>query len=192
MKKTLKETPSQTAGPYVHIGTLPAVAGIDVPSHDPPSSTGLKGDTPIIIKGTIRDGAGELVKDAMVEIWQAGADGSYGPGRKGWARSHTDFETGEFRFETVKPSRTPAAGGTREQAPHITFMVFARGINLHLHTRIYFSDEEAANAIDPLLTAITEEERRKTLIARPDPETNNTWRFDVVVQGEGETVFLDI
>jgi protocatechuate 3,4-dioxygenase alpha subunit len=116
LKKTLKETPSQTAGPYVHIGTLPAVAGIDVPVHDTSNNTGLEGGTPIIIKGVIRDGGGELVKDAMVEIWQAGADGQYGPGRKGWARSHTDFETGEFRFETVKPGKlavAPGVGGRR-------------------------------------------------------------------------------
>jgi protocatechuate 3,4-dioxygenase alpha subunit len=120
LKKTLKETPSQTAGPYVHIGTLPAVAGIDVPGHDTSNNTGLEGGTPIIIKGVIRDGGGELVKDAMVEIWQAGADGQYGPGRKGWARSHTDFETGEFRFETVKPGKLAGAPGVGEQAPHVS------------------------------------------------------------------------
>ena len=192
LKKTLKETPAQTAGPYVHIGTLPSVAGIDVPTHTTSNRTGLEGGTPIIIKGTVRDGGGDLVKDAMVEIWQAGADGSYGPGRKGWARSHTGFETGEFRFETVKPGKVPAAGSIAEQAPHITFMLFARGINLHLHTRIYFSDEAEANAADPLLSRIADESRRSTLIARPDPESNNSWRFDVVIQGEGETVFLDI
>lgn len=190
--KCLKETPSQTAGPYVHIGTLPSVAGIDVASHNTPDRTGLDGDTPVIIKGTIRDGKGDLLRDALVEIWQAGADGSYHSGRKGWARSHTDFETGEFRFKTVKPGRIAAAGGVGEQAPHITLMVFARGINLHLHTRIYFSDEEAANAADPLLNAITDEDRRNTLLARPDPHGNNVWRFDVLLQGKGETIFLDI
>ena len=186
LKKTLMETPSQTAGPYVHIGTLPSVAGIDVPSHHTSNNTGLDGGTPIIIKGTVRDGGGELVKDAMVEIWQANADGGYGPGRTGWARSHTDFETGEFRFETVKPGR---AG---DQAPHITFMIFARGMNVHLHTRIYFADETEANAADPLLNLIADAGRRETLLARPDPASNNAWRFDVVLQGEGETVFLDI
>lgn len=191
-RKTLKETPSQTAGPYVHIGTLPAVAGLDVPRHGISNRTGLEGGTPVIIRGVIRDGGGDLVKDAMVEIWQAGPDGRYPPGRAGWARSHTNFDTGEFRFETVKPGSIPAAGGVAEQAPHITLMVFARGINLHLHTRIYFSDEDAANAADPLLCAIDSEERRNTLLATPDPEGNNTWRFDVCLQGEGETVFLDI
>ncbi len=192
MKKTLRETPSQTAGPYVHIGTLPSVAGIDVASHHTPNHTGLEGGTPAVIKGTIRDGNGDLVKDAMVEIWQAGPDGNYHAGRTGWARSHTDFDTGEFRFETVKPGRVASGLGVGEQAPHITLMVFARGINLHLHTRIYFSDEEAANAADPLLNAITDAGRRDTLLARPDPDGNNAWRFDVVLQGEGETVFLDI
>jgi protocatechuate 3,4-dioxygenase alpha subunit len=192
LKKSLKETPSQTAGPYVHIGTLPEVAGIEVATHHTPDRTGLDGGTPAIIKGTIRDGNGELVKDAMVEIWQAGADGNYHAGRTGWARSHTDFETGEFRFETVKPGPVAAAGGVGKQAPHITLMVFARGINLHLHTRIYFSDEDAANAADPLLNAIADEDRRNTLLARPESGGNNAWRFDVVLQGEGETVFLDI
>jgi protocatechuate 3,4-dioxygenase beta subunit len=104
--------------------------------HDTSNNTGLEGGTPVIIKGVIRDGGGEPVKDAMVEIWQAGPDGQYGPGRKGWARSHTDFETGEFRFETVKPKLAGAPGVG--QAPHVTLMIFARGINLHLHTRIYF------------------------------------------------------
>lgn len=192
VKKTLKETPSQTAGPYVHIGTLPAVAGIDVPHHAISNRTGLEGGTPVIIRGFIRDGGGDLVKDAMVEIWQAGPHGRHAPGRTAWARSHTDFATGEFRFETVKPGPIPAAGGVAEQAPHLTLLVFARGINLHLHTRIYFSDEDAANAADPLLGAISNEDRRKTLLARPDPEANNTWRFDVQLQGDGETVFLDI
>ena len=71
-------------------------------------------------------------------------------------------------------------------------MIFARGINLHLHTRMYFADETEANGADPLLNLIADAGRRDTLIARPDPESNNTWRFDVVLQGEGETVFLDI
>jgi protocatechuate 3,4-dioxygenase alpha subunit len=74
----------------------------------------------------------------------------------------------------------------------VTLMIFARGINLHLHTRIYFSDEDAANAADPLLNAIEDDAARNTLIARPDPESNNTWAFNVVLRGEGETVFLDI
>lgn len=190
--KTLKETPSQTAGPYVHIGTLPNVAGLDVPRHGISNRTGFECGTPVIIRGVIRDGGGDLVKDAMLEIWQAGPDGRYGPGRTGWARSHTDFETGEFRFETVKPGPVPPAGGIAQHAPHMTLMVFARGINLHLHTRIYFSDEDAANAADPLLAAIADGDRRNTLLARPDPEGNNTWRFDVQLQGNAETVFLAI
>ena len=99
MKKCLKETPSQTAGPYVHIGLLPEVAGIEVDRHGIDAHTGLSGGTPIIITGVVRDGAGDIVKDALLEIWQAGSDGQFVDGQTGFARCHTDFETGEFRFE---------------------------------------------------------------------------------------------
>jgi protocatechuate 3,4-dioxygenase alpha subunit len=189
MKKPLKETPSQTAGPYVHIGLLPAVAGIDMAGHGINANTGLEGGAPIFIKGVIRDGAGEIVKDAMVEIWQADASGKFGHGKKGFARAHTDFETGEFRFETVKPGSVSWIDGT-PQAPHITVMVFARGINIHLHTRLYFADEEQANTADPVLGAITD--GRDSLLAQRDPSSNNTYRFDIVLQGDNETVFFDI
>lgn len=190
MKPKLKETPSQTAGPYVHIGTLPAAAGIEVATHDTPNSTRLTEGDPMIIRGVIRDGAGDLVKDAMVEIWQAGADGSFGAsGHTGWARSYTDYQTGEYQFETVKPGRVDWIDGTA-QAPHITLLVFARGINIHLQTRIYFADEEATNEEDPVLSSLAE--GKDSLLACPNPSSNNAYRFDVVLQGEGETVFFDV
>ncbi len=194
MKKRLQETPSQTAGPYVHIGLLPDVAGIDVKHHGIAGHTGLSGGTPIAITGVVRDGAGEIVKDALLEIWQPDSDGQFGDdklegGTRGFARCHTDFETGEFRFETVKPGPVAWTDGS-PQAPHITLMIFARGINIHLHTRIYFADEADANAADPVLNAISD--GRETLLAKPDTSSNNSYRFDVSLQGETETVFFDI
>ena len=189
MKKSMQETPSQTAGPYVHIGLLPDIAGIDVKHHGITAHTGLSGGTPIVITGVVRDGAGEIVKDALLEIWQAGGDGQFEDGHKGFARSHTDLETGEFRFETVKPGPIAWTDGA-PQAPHITLMIFARGINIHLHTRIYFADEADANTSDPVLNAIAD--GRETLLAKPDTSSNNSYRFDVSLQGEAETVFFDI
>jgi len=189
MKNRLQETPSQTAGPYVHIGLLPDIAGIDVKHHGIGGNTGLSGGTPIVITGVVRDGAGEIVKDALLEIWQPGSDGQFGDGHQGFARCHTDFETGEFRFETVKPGPVAWTDGS-SQAPHMTLMIFARGINIHLHTRIYFADEADANAADPVLNAITD--GRETLLAKLDTSSNNNYRFDVSLQGETETVFFDI
>ena len=189
MKKSMQETPSQTAGPYVHIGLLPDIAGIDVKHHGITAHTGLSGGTPIVITGVVRNGAGEIVKDALLEIWQAGSDGQFEDGHKGFARSHTDLETGEFRFETVKPGPVAWTDGA-PQAPHITLMIFARGINIHLHTRIYFADEADANTSDPVLNAIAD--GRETLLAKPDTSSNNSYRFDVSLQGEAETVFFDI
>lgn len=189
MKKSLKETPSQTAGPYVHIGLLPDVAGIDVRQHGITARTSLGGGTPIVITGVVRDGAGDIVKDALLEIWQADDNGDFTDGHQGFARCHTDFETGEFCFKTIKPGSVAWTDGS-PQAPHITLMVFARGINIHLHTRIYFTDEADANASDPVLNAITD--GRETLLAQPDTSSNNSYRFDVSLQGEAETVFFDI
>ena len=101
----------------------------------------------------------------------------------------TDFETGEWAFETVKPGRVPSPDG-RPQAPHITFWVVARGINVGLHTRMYFADEEAANAEDPVLTRIEHQVRVPTLIAGTTGK--GAYRFDIRLQGEGETIFFDI
>ncbi len=189
MNRRLKETPSQTAGPYVHIGLLPEAAGIEVAHHGISSCPGLANGTPIVITGVIRDGAGEVVRDALLEIWQPDGSGKFQDGSKGFARCHTDYETGEFRFDTVKPGPVAWLDGS-PQAPHITLLVFARGINIHLHTRIYFADEADANASDPVLKAISE--GRDTLLATPDAHSNNSYRFDVSLQGDTETVFFDI
>lgn len=201
----LKESPSQTAGPYVHIGTNPNWVEITgVWDRDlglvlvAPEAAGER----ILVQGRIVDGAGQPLTDALVEIWQADAAGLYNspqerrgtadPHVAGWGRQPTDAKTGGFRFETIKPGRVPYPDG-RLMAPHITVWIVARGINIGLHTRLYFGDEAAANAEDPVLARIEHPARRATLIA-PRSEENGLacYTFEVHLQGERETVFLDI
>jgi protocatechuate 3,4-dioxygenase, alpha subunit len=188
----LKETPSQTAGPFVHIGTMPAVAGLKT-QHAGPGNIlardGMLGER-IRIEGLIYDGAGALVKDALVELWQANANGQYGSNDfTGFGRAASDFETGLFVFETIKPGKTPYRDG-RMQAPHVTLSIFARGINIHLQTRLYFSDEAQANAADPVLQLVRKPDLVATLIAERDP-SRPFYRFDIHLQGDRETVFFD-
>lgn len=199
----LKETPSQTAGPYVHIGLAPGAAGFDIYKQElgkdiaGPNAAGER----IRVEGLVIDGTGSPVKDVLLEAWQASADGHYahpeggGPveeGFRGWGRVITEFETGEWAFETVKPGSTPGRNvGT--QAPHINLWIVARGINIGLNTRMYFEDEAEANAADPVLNLIEWERRRATLIAkRSEKDGQVVYRFDIRLQGEDETVFFDI
>jgi protocatechuate 3,4-dioxygenase alpha subunit len=193
-RSVLKETPSQTAGPFVHIGTVPAAAGLKMRSQERLNvltDIGIAGE-PIVIEGIIYDGAGAPVTDAMIEIWQADSQGHYGSGTfPGWGRAVTDFETGLFRFETIKPGIVPFRDG-RPQAPHVAFSIFARGINIHLQTRMYFLEETSANASDPALKAIGHPTLIETLIARREMRGAETvYRFDIHLQGERETVFFD-
>ena len=197
----LKESPSQTAGPYVHIGCTPNFTGIegifDTDLGSAMVSDQTRGER-ITISGYIYDGLGEPLRDALVEIWQADTDGfhnspaetrgSADPNFTGWGRCPTDMDTGIYRFETVKPGRVPFSDG-RLQAPHITFWVVARGINIGLHTRMYFGDEKAANDEDPVLARIELKVRIPTLIALP---VDDGYRFDIRLQGDDETVFFDI
>ncbi len=191
-----KETASQTAGPYVHIGCTPNFLGIEGIFPEDLGTRMITGEPAgerITVTGSVIDGAGNVLKDALVEIWQADAAGKFSgqggaEGFTGWGRSPGDMETGEFTFETLKPGRVPWHDG-RKQAPHITVWVVARGINLGLHTRIYFPDEEEANAEDPILQRVEHRQRIKTLIARKTPEG---YRFDIRLQGEDETIFFDI
>jgi protocatechuate 3,4-dioxygenase, alpha subunit len=188
----LKETPSQTAGPFVHIGTMPAVAGLKTKHPEPGNilaRDGILGER-IRIEGLIYDGAGALVKDALVELWQANANGQYNSNDfSGFGRAATDFETGLFWFETVKPGTTPYRDG-RMQAPHVTLAIFARGINIHLQTRIYFSDEVNGNAADPVLQLVGAPELVATLIAERNAD-RPLYRFEIHLQGDRETVFFD-
>lgn len=190
----LKETPSQTGGPYVHIGTLPAVAGLPVRSQDTMNvlASGACAGERIRIEGVVFDGSGAPVKDALLELWQADPAGRHdNPDFSGFGRAAADFTTGEWMFETLKPGVLPWRDG-RLQAPHVSLLIFARGINIHLHTRMYFSDEASANAVDPVLKYIDQVERRATLVGtRRDGGDAITYRFDIRLQGEGETVFFD-
>lgn len=197
----LKESPSQTAGPYVHIGCTPNFSGIDIYDRDLGSSlkTGPVKGQEISIKGTVFDGTGTPLRDAMIEIWQPDAEGLFASANEtrgradsnftGWGRSAGDPDTGEFFFETVKPGAVPWPDG-RPQAPHITAWVVARGINVGLHTRIYFEDEAAANKADPILSRIEHQDRVPTLLAKR--EGDGVYRFDIHLQGPSETIFFDI
>ncbi|KGE02117.1 MULTISPECIES: protocatechuate 3,4-dioxygenase subunit alpha [Rhizobium/Agrobacterium group] len=197
-----KESASQTAGPYVHIGCTPNFSGItgvyetDLGS-GPMVNDKTRGER-ITIRGFVYDGAMTPLKDALIEIWQADADGFYNspsetrgkadPNFLGWARCPGDMQTGEFVFETIKPGRVPFRDG-RLMAPHVTFWIVARGINLGLNTRMYFSDEEQANAEDPILSRIEHRVRVPTLIGKREGDTVT---FNIYLQGENETIFFDI
>ena len=201
----LPETPSQTAGPYVHIGLAPGAAGFSIFEQElgwdiaGPEAEGER----IRVEGTVIDGAGAPVKDVLLEVWQANAKGVYAhpedptagevePGFRGWGRVISDFETGLWGFDTVKPGSVQGRDG-RRMAPHINVWIVARGINIGLNTRIYFSDEEEANAADPVINLIEQQVRRDTLVARREVRDGKpVYRFDIILQGDNETVFLDI
>ena len=201
--KTLAETASQTAGPYVHIGLAASVAGFETASEvlgqdiAGPNALGER----ILVQGHVFDGAGEPIKDAVIEVWQANRAGHYAhpkgggeveAGFRGWGRAVSDFNTGLWSFETVKPGRV-LASEFGAQAPHLNFWIVARGINIGLNTRMYFSDEVDANANDPVLSLVEEADRRTTLIGTRGEEAGKaTYHFDIRVQGEGETVFFDV
>jgi protocatechuate 3,4-dioxygenase alpha subunit len=203
------ETASQTGGPYVHIGLAPKQAGFDIFENNFGNvlvADKTRGER-IDIEGHVYDGSGSLVRDVLVEIWQANADGKYAhpadrqakqpdPSFRGWGRTGADFETGLYRFETIKPGQVAGRNGMT-QAPHICMVLFARGINIGLHTRLYFGDEAEANQRDPVLTGIEWEVRRKTLIAeRSERDGRTVYTFDIRLQdtpdGGRETVFFDI
>ena len=198
---SLPLTPSQTIGPFLAIG-LPWPDGPFVVPEGTPGA--------ITISGLVLDGAGEPVPDALIETWQAAPDGSFahpddprgpgaawrpgagaGSGFRGFGRCPTDAG-GRYRIITLRPGALPGPGG-RTEAPHIDVSVFARGLLDRVVTRIYFPDETAANAADPVLAAITAGDRRATLIAVTEPGAGpGTFRFDIRLQGGRETVFLDV
>ncbi|MFZ9037425.1 MAG: protocatechuate 3,4-dioxygenase subunit alpha [Gammaproteobacteria bacterium] len=199
---TRHESPSQTAGPYVHIGCLPNWSGIAGVYAEDLGSRLINADTRgkrVSVAGRIFDGDDAPVPDAVIEFWQADAGGLYpspvetrgaaDPNFGGWGRVASAFDSGEFRIDTIRPGRVPYPDG-RLQAPHINCWIVARGINVGLQTRIYFADEAEANAEDPVLALIEPRARVDTLLAQPDGEGG--FRFDIRLQGERETVFFDI
>jgi protocatechuate 3,4-dioxygenase, alpha subunit len=189
----MKQTPSQTVGPFYSLGLTERTTNLL-------ASDTTQGEK-IRIEGYVFDGDGKSVPDAMVEIWQANAYGRYNhpddkqekpldPSFLGWGRSGTD-KTGVFSFETVKPGPVPRSDGSA-QAPHINVTVFARGMLVHAYTRIYFCDEPS-NETDPVLSSIDDKGRRETLIAaREEKNGKPVYRFDIRLQGENETVFFDM
>ena len=201
----LKETPSQTAGPYVHIGLIPHMAGFNI--FDANFGNVLAGANThgerIHIEGRILDGSGTPLRDGLIEIWQANAVGRYNHPAdrqntsldvdfRGFGRAGTDFRTGIYFFETIKPGRVPDRQG-HPMAPHINFWIVARGINIGLNTRMYFSDEEAANVSDPVLNLVEQENRRATLIGKRAMRGDKViYTFDIHLQGADETVFFDV
>ena len=170
-------TASQTIGPYWHM--------IEDKDWSDLTRFGVEGAR-IRLVGTIVDGAGALVPDACVEVWQTSPAAS--ACWQGFGRAATD-RTGSYAFTTVKPGPTAMGGGRNaQQAPHVALTIFARGLMSAVHTRLYF-EGEPGNADDPLLASL-EPSRRRTLLARREGEA--TWRLDIRLQGGEETVFLDV
>lgn len=194
----LKQTPSQTVGPFFAYGLTPeqygypftSIAGADLAGGDTDGER-------IRIEGRVLDGEGQPVPDAMIEIWQADGRGRYAhpldprgsnSGFKGFGRVGTGTDPGlRFVFHTVKPGSVDG-----RQAPHINVVVTMRGLLVHAYTRIYFSDEAEANARDPVLAAVPPERRPTLLAARTSSPGGAVYRFDIRMQGEAETVFFDV
>ena len=193
----LVQTPSQTVGPYFAYGLTPEQYGYDFKSIA--DGTMVDANTPgqrIRIQGRVFDGNGDVVPDAMIELWQADEQGRYAHpadprgsnvGFKGFGRmgTGTDPES-RFIFDTIKPGAVDSV-----QAPHINVIVFARGMLLQAFTRLYFSDEAAANARDAVLASVPAD-RRHTLVAQRDHAAPGVYRFDIHLQGASETVFFDV
>lgn len=195
------QTPSQTVGPFYALGLTPRECGYEYPSLFGASTVeaGTRGER-IRIVGRVLDGDGTPVDDAMIELWQADADGRFqhaagsgedpspDPAFPGFARAGTGVAPDRsFEFRTIKP------GGTEDgQAPHVILVIFMRGGLNHLYTRVYFSDETTANGADPVLSAVPGE-RRQTLIAQREETADGVvYRFDIHMQGDHETVFFDV
>jgi protocatechuate 3,4-dioxygenase, alpha subunit len=187
-------TASQTVGPFYAVG-------LDRPELADLTHGGKARGERIVVEGQVRDGDGLGVADAMLEIWQANAAGKYDhvedrqekprdPHFTGFGRTFTD-KNGRYRFTTIRPGAVPGRGNTL-QAPHILMTIFARGLLKHLVTRLYFADLAAANETDPVLGKIEDEAARRSLLAEPAGGAIPVYRFDVVLQGDGETAFFDL
>jgi protocatechuate 3,4-dioxygenase alpha subunit len=190
-REPLGVTPSQTVGPYFSFG-------LTEPWEDREAAVAPYHADAIDVFGHVLDGRGEPIPDAMIETWQADPNGRFNhpddprgaavfEGFRGFARSGTDAE-GRWSVRTLKPGSFPAADGT-EQAPHLLVTVMARGVLRQLTTRIYFGDEPDANAADPVLLSLPDD-ARATLIA--EPVEDRGYRFDIILQGDGETAFFEL
>ena len=185
----LTPTPSQTVGPYLHLGLT------DTRSLSRVAGDGAEGER-VWLTFRVLDGEGAPVPDAMIELWQADSEGNYerpsgsesGATFGGFGRLAT-AEDGSCTFETIKPGCVSGSDGI-VQSPHINVSILGRGILKRLSTRLYFAGE-SGNEADPVL-ALVPENRRATLLARPDAARSGNWVFDVRLRGEGETVFFDV
>lgn len=193
-----KQTPSQTVGPYFAYALTAPQYGYDFTAVA--GGRMADGQTPgehITLVGRVLDGAGEPVEDALIEVWQADAEGRYahpaddrGSNARfsGFGRVGTGADPERrFLFHTVKPGRIDA-----EQAPHLTLIVFMRGLLSHLYTRVYFADETAANDADPVLRSVPPDRRATLLAHREETSAAPLYRFDIHLQGDAETVFFDL
>lgn len=203
------ETPWQTTGPFFHfglawrggadlvsdsdLGARPdlTAAGYDLPVRHGATNRHLAKGVRIELAGNMFDNRDEAFADALIEIWQADAQGNYGenadPHFPGFGRCATD-KSGAFRFRTLRPGRVRGPGNSL-QAPHIALGVIGPGFLKRLVTRVYFADAPE-NAEDPILSLVPEE-RRSALIARAEPGAPDTYRFDIRLGGANETVFFD-
>jgi protocatechuate 3,4-dioxygenase, alpha subunit len=183
-------TPSQTVGPYFAIG---------LPWPEGPHAVAADTQDTITISGTVYDGAGDEVPDFLLETWQADPEGRYAdlyghggasemPGFRGFARYGVETGDGSFQIVTVKPGRVRGPHDSL-MAPHLAVTIMARGMLNKCVTRIYFGDEPEANAADPILAHVPAG-RRSTLIAETGGDGG--YRFDIRLQGAGETVFFSI
>jgi protocatechuate 3,4-dioxygenase alpha subunit len=181
---SLQATTWQTVGPYFRIG----LEHLDNAQLAPPTAAGEH----VTIKGRVLDGEGGPIPDAVMEIWQANADGRYAgangetAGVRGFGRIPTDAD-GRFVFTTIKPGGVPGPGG-KTQSPHLEVRLMMRGLLKGLLTRMYFPEEDIST--DPILQLVPEQ-RRATLIAKASADENSTLIWNIEMQGERETVFLD-
>ncbi len=190
----LKQSGSQTVGPYFRIGLVRP--GLEQHNLVKDETMGER----IFIKGRVLDGDGKPIDDAMIEIWQADSNGIYDhpedprreqadPNFRGFGRAGTD-DDGMYWLKTIRPGVVPF-DDEQGQAPHLLVRVFMRGTLLHAVTRLYFSDEEEANAKDPVLNSIDEDKRGRLIACRDDQEGTPTFYFDINMQGENAMLFFE-
>ena len=200
-EKKLKQTPCQTAGPYLHIGFLPTKVGINSSFSRELNNLILSEKTKgtrIEISGKIYDGNNEVLKDALVEIWQVDSNGNYqsrltkknkyDKNFSNWGRTSCDFNTGLWKFNTIKPGIVQL-NKSEILAPHIWFWIVARGINLGLYTCMYFSDENTLNKLDRNLKKFTNNNLQSLFAVNIE---KYKYEFNIYLQGDKETIFFNV
>ncbi len=201
-KKIFKQTPSQTAGPYLHIGFLPKKVGINSSFSRELNNLILSEKTEgtrIEISGKIYDGNNEVLKDALIEIWQVDSNGNYrsrstqnnknDKNFSNWGRTSCDFNTGLWKFNTIKPGKVQL-NKSEILAPHIWLWIVARGINLGLYTCMYFSDENTLNKLDRNLKKLIDNNNLQSLFAVNIEK--HKYEFNIYLQGDKETIFFNV